>query len=85
MLFLLSPAKSLDYDTPASGVPFTQPLFVRQAEPLIKALRKIRPGEELFFDYQLIIDERYTAKLKARYACWCGAKTCRGTMLAPKT
>lgn len=40
MLFLLSPAKSLDFDTPAPGVPFTQPLFVPQAEPLIKALRK---------------------------------------------
>jgi SET domain-containing protein len=50
----------------------------------IKALRNIKAGAELFFDYQLIIDERYTAKLKARYACWCGAKACRGTMLAPK-
>ena len=40
MLFLLSPAKSLDFDTPAPGVPHTQPLFAKQAEPLIKALRK---------------------------------------------
>ena len=40
MLFLLSPAKSLDYETPAPGVPHTQPLFVKQAEPLIRALRK---------------------------------------------
>ncbi len=40
MLFLLSPAKSLDYDTPARGVPYTQPLFVKQAQPLITALRK---------------------------------------------
>ncbi len=50
----------------------------------IKALRSIKAGEELFFDYQLVIDERYTAKLKKDYACWCGHKTCRGTMLAPK-
>ena len=40
MLFLISPAKSLDYDTPATHLPHTQPLFVKQAEPLIKALRK---------------------------------------------
>lgn len=50
----------------------------------IKALRSIRAGEELFFDYQLIIEERYTPKLKKQYACWCGASRCRGTMLAPK-
>ena len=31
MLFLLSPAKSLDYDTPAGDVPHTQPLFVKQS------------------------------------------------------
>ncbi len=50
----------------------------------IKALRKIRPGEELFYDYGLIIDEPYTRKLKKQFECRCGAKKCRGTMLAPK-
>jgi SET domain-containing protein len=50
----------------------------------VKALRRIKPGEELFYDYGLVIDERYTPKLKKQFACHCGAKTCRGTMLAKK-
>ncbi|MFO1253509.1 MAG: SET domain-containing protein-lysine N-methyltransferase [Inhella sp.] len=50
----------------------------------IHALRDLEPGEELFYDYQLVVDERYTAKLKRQYLCLCGAPTCRGTMLAPK-
>ncbi len=50
----------------------------------IKALRNIEPGEELFYDYGLIIDAKYTKKLKAEYPCWCSAKNCRGTLLAPK-
>jgi SET domain-containing protein len=50
----------------------------------IKALRDICPGEELFYDYGLTIDERYTAKLKKEFACYCGSPECRGTMLAPK-
>ena len=50
----------------------------------IKALRELSPGEELFYDYGLVIDERYTPKLKREYACRCGADDCRGTMLAPK-
>jgi uncharacterized protein len=50
----------------------------------IKALRPIKAGEELNYDYGLTIDERYTAKLKKEFACYCGAKNCRGTMLAPK-
>ena len=50
----------------------------------IKALRAIRPGEELFYDYGLIIDERYSPKLKKQFECRCGTRGCRGTMLAPK-
>ena len=50
----------------------------------IKALRTLKPGEELFYDYGLIIDERYTPKLKKQFECRCGTKGCRGTMLAPK-
>jgi uncharacterized protein len=50
----------------------------------IKALRDIAPGEELFYDYGLVIDERLTPKLKKEYPCHCGSARCRGTLLAPK-
>jgi len=46
------------------------------------ALRDIKPGEELFIDYGLIVEGQKTAALKKLYACRCGADTCRGTMLA---
>ncbi|MFA5323922.1 MAG: SET domain-containing protein-lysine N-methyltransferase, partial [Smithella sp.] len=47
----------------------------------LKALRNIKVGEELSYDYGLITDERKTAKVKKEYACLCGAKNCSGTML----
>jgi uncharacterized protein len=50
----------------------------------IKALRNIRAGEELSYDYGLTIDVRYTPKVKKEYECRCGAKNCRKTMLSPK-
>jgi SET domain-containing protein len=50
----------------------------------IYALRDIRRGEELNYDYGLIISERHTPAVKRAYACLCGASTCRQTMLAPK-
>ncbi len=56
----------------------------RDGRIFITALRNIAAGEELNYDYGLMLDERYTPQLKAEYACWCGAAQCRGTMLAPK-
>ncbi|MDM0019973.1 SET domain-containing protein [Variovorax saccharolyticus] len=50
----------------------------------IKALRNIAAGEELSYDYGLIIDEPYTEKLLSEFPCWCGSSDCRGTLLAPK-
>jgi hypothetical protein len=48
----------------------------------IEALRDIGRGEELNYDYCLVIDEKLTKKLKQQYECRCGADKCRGTMLA---
>lgn len=50
----------------------------------IDTLRAIRPGEELSYDYNLVLDERHTPAAKRLHACHCGAKRCRGTMLGPK-
>ena len=50
----------------------------------IKALRNIEAGEELNYDYGLILDGKHTKKLKKEYACLCGTPECRGTMLASK-
>ena len=50
----------------------------------IKAKRAIKPGEELNYDYGLVLDGRHTAKIKKEFACRCGSRKCRGTLLAPK-
>jgi len=47
----------------------------------IEARRAIRAGEELTYDYQLSYDGRIGPRVRAAYACHCGARTCRGTML----
>ncbi len=47
--------------------------------------RAIKLGEELNYDYGLILDERITPTLKKNYECRCGSKNCRGTMLALKS
>ncbi|MFN7667854.1 MAG: peroxide stress protein YaaA, partial [Burkholderiales bacterium] len=39
MLILLSPAKSLDYETPATTPEATSPIFIQEAKQLIEQLR----------------------------------------------
>jgi len=50
----------------------------------IVAKKAIKKGDELFYDYGLVIDERYTPAVKKRFECRCGTRGCRGTMLSPK-
>ena len=50
----------------------------------IHALRDINRGEEINYNYGLVLEGRYTAALKLAYACRCGKPGCRRTMLAPK-
>ncbi len=50
----------------------------------IEAIRDIQAGEELSYNYGIVLDEAHTAKLKKLWGCRCGAKGCTGTMLQPK-
>jgi hypothetical protein len=50
----------------------------------IQALRSIKPGEELTYNYGIRLVEAHTPKMKKLWVCHCGAKACTGTMLQPK-
>ncbi len=57
--------------------------YEKDKRMFIRAIRDIRPGEELSYDYCIEAGERLTQAVKARWPCWCGAKKCRGTVLVP--
>ena len=83
MLFLLSPAKSLDYDSPiAKDLPHSQPLYTRQAAELIQVLRGYAPRQiaEL-----MDLSDALSQLNVARYAAWTPkftAKNSRQAVLA---
>jgi SET domain-containing protein len=56
----------------------------RKDKVYIHALRDIAAGEELSYNYGIVIDAPYTAALKKLWACHCGSAKCTGTMLQPK-
>lgn len=49
----------------------------------IEAIRRIAPGEELFYDYAYQRDESTTEADERLYVCKCGTAKCRGTILEP--
>jgi SET domain-containing protein len=49
----------------------------------IDAARTIAAGEELHYDYQIQREASDPPDIEEIFGCRCGAKECRGTMLAP--
>ncbi len=47
----------------------------------IYALKDIKKGKEIFYDYKLEFEGKITKKVLKKYACFCGNAICRGTQL----
>lgn len=73
MLFLLSPAKSLDYETPIDPQhPHTPPLFVKQSKELIALLRTQSPQQ---IGALMALSDALSALNVARYQAWSSRAT----------
>jgi len=83
MLFLLSPAKSLDYDTPLPvDLPHTLPQFVPDSKALIEVLRQKSPQDVASL---MSISDTLAGLNVARYAAWSprfSAKNSRQAVMA---
>jgi len=51
---------------------------------IIESKRAIKAGEELTYNYGIVLEVPHTPKMKKLWACRCGAKRCTGTLLQPK-
>ncbi|MCA0213694.1 MAG: peroxide stress protein YaaA [Proteobacteria bacterium] len=67
MLYLISPAKSLDFDTPVGDVPHTLPQFVAQSSALIHVLKKKSPQQIASL---MNLSDALSALNVARYQAW---------------
>ena len=55
--------------------------FGKTTKVFLYAKKNIEAGDELFYDYGLVVEGKQTKKLKKEYECRCGQKNCRKTML----
>lgn len=67
MLVVLSPAKTLDYDTPTYVATNTQPDFIEQSSALIDILRLMSPSR---IGSLMRISDQLAALNADRYATW---------------
>ena len=67
MIILLSPAKTLDFATPAPVAEFTQPDFLAESQRLVKRLRRFSPAE---LGRLMHISDPLAALNTKRYADW---------------
>ena len=50
----------------------------------IEAIKPIKAGQELTYNYGIVLEVPHTRRMKQVWACRCGARNCTGTMLQPK-
>lgn len=55
----------------------------RKDRVVIEAMRAIKTGEELTYDYDISLEAPITKEERLLWACHCGAPNCTGTMLRP--
>ena len=67
MLILLSPAKSLDYDTPATTTRHTLPQFTDESAALIEVLKPYTPAQLASL---MDLSDALSTLNVARYAAW---------------
>lgn len=79
MLFLLSPAKTLDYDTPAHVQEHTLPRFADEAAALVEILRRKTPAEIASL---MSISDALAQLNVGRYAAWSREFTARNSKQA---
>ncbi len=73
MLLVISPAKTLDYETAPVIASHTQPLFVDQAQALIRQLRELSVQDVATL---MKLSDKLAALNVARYASWQPEFTC---------
>lgn len=79
MLFLLSPAKSLDYESPVPDVPHTLPAFAEDSSRLIEVLRRKSPQQ---LSSLMEISDALAGLNAARYQAWTPKFTARNSRQA---
>lgn len=79
MLFLLSPAKSLDYESPVPDVPHTLPAFAEDSARLIEVLRRKSPQQ---LSSLMEISDALAGLNAARYQAWTPKFTARNSRQA---
>ncbi len=67
MLLVISPAKTLDYDTPPATARFTQPQHLDHAQELIGQLRQMSPQQ---IGELMHLSDKLAALNVARYGSW---------------
>lgn len=67
MLIVVSPAKTLDFETPANAAVYSQPRFLEQSETLVTEMRKMAPQD---ISNLMGVSDKIASLNAARYEQW---------------